>query len=114
MNTTSGRHLFSFEGLLRARRGALAGLLALLALAACGSGPGSGLPCESTEECEPGETCVLRSCGAPEATCEVECVDDADCAGGLDSSPSGAVCVVADTAACPREGQPTVLNYCGQ
>lgn len=98
-----GHHLFAFWA-----------ALTLAALTACGSGAGSGFPCTSTDECEIGETCVLRSCDAPEATCEFECTEDADCAGGLDSAPSGAVCITADTTACPVDGQPTILSYCGR
>ncbi|MCB9785983.1 MAG: hypothetical protein H6744_04740 [Deltaproteobacteria bacterium] len=80
----------------------LSGLLLALLLGACGAGAGSGIPCESTIECPGQEQCVLTTCAATTATCQNLCVTDAECTGGIDSSPSGASCLPTSTESCPE------------
>ena len=101
------------------RASQVASVVAALALVAatspgCGSGAGSGLPCAVDTDCVPGEVCLLLSCEATEKTCQVLCEVDTDCTGGLDSSPSGAVCLPADTEACPVGGQQPIARYCAE
>ncbi len=94
---------------------ALAGVAVAAALGAgCGSGAGSGLPCELDTDCVPGEVCLRLSCEATGKTCQVLCEIDTDCTGGLDSSPSGAMCLPADTSTCPVDGQDPSARYCAQ
>ncbi|MEZ4268252.1 MAG: hypothetical protein R3F39_17960 [Myxococcota bacterium] len=79
----------------------LACFILALALNACGAGAGSGIPCEATIECPGQEQCVLTTCAATTATCQNLCETDAECSGGIDSSPSGASCLPTTTDSCP-------------
>jgi hypothetical protein len=81
--------------------GRIACALAALALSACGAGAGSGIPCVATTDCPGQEQCVLTTCAATTATCQNLCLTDAECSGGIDSSPSGASCLPTSTDACP-------------
>lgn len=87
----------------------------LLALSACGSGAGSGAPCETKADCAPEEDCVLTSCEATSATCEITCASDDECAGGTDSTASGDTCLEAADPDCLDEapgGQSGTTSYC--